>query len=63
MSLRGAIIKHLACVALRIWAASGAILVVCFTLYYLYGGLMALSLLMLSVSCKVRVLVCVGRVV
>lgn len=52
MSLRGTIVKHLAGVAMRIWAASGAILVVCFILYYVYGGLIAFALLMLSVSCK-----------
>lgn len=52
MSIRSTIYKHLASVAMRIWAASGAILVGCFILYCLYGGLIALSLLMLSVSCE-----------
>lgn len=46
------VIRILAGIATRIWAASGAALIACFVLYCFYGGFFAFSLLMVSVSCK-----------
>lgn len=47
------IVRILAGIATKIWAASFAALLACFILYCFYGGLMALSLLIAAVSGKV----------
>lgn len=44
------IVRILAGLATRIWAASGAALLCCFILYCFYGGLLAFMLLMLAIS-------------
>lgn len=50
MTLRDwTIVKILAGIATRIWAASFAALLACFILYCFYGGLMALLLLLAAV--------------
>lgn len=46
------IVRILAGIATRIWAASGAALIACFVLYCFYGGVLAFLLLMVSVSGK-----------
>lgn len=51
MALRDwTVVKILAGIATKIWAASFAALLACFILYCFYGGLMALSLLIAAVS-------------
>ncbi|XP_066260372.1 protein ABHD13 isoform X1 [Euwallacea similis] len=35
---------------LRVWAYSGLVLVICFLLYYMYGGLFAISLLVFAIT-------------
>lgn len=50
MSIREfTVVKILAGIATKIWAASGAALLACFILYCFYGGLFAFSLLMIAV--------------
>ena len=51
MSIRDwKLVRVLAGIAMRIWAASGAALLACFLLYCFYGGLFAFMLLMIAAS-------------
>lgn len=53
MALRDwTIVRILAGIAMKIWAASFAALLACFILYCFYGGFMALTLLIAAVSGK-----------
>lgn len=45
------IIKIIAGVATKIWAASGAVLLICFILYCFYGAVIAISIMGCSVLC------------
>lgn len=40
---------------LKVWAYSGLVLVVCFLLYYMYGGIFAISLLIFAVTGKINI--------